>query len=209
MAENSRFWDRIAAKYAASPVSDEASYQKKLEATRRFLTPQTEMLEYGCGTGSTAITHAPHVRHIRATDISQAMLDIARGKAEAAGIGNISFECTSIEALQAEDAGYDVILAMSILHLVADPDAVLAKTFAMLRPGGRFLSSTTCLKDLPIRWLLLPVGAIGRLTGLLPLLTFFSRAELEAKIAAAGFEIEDAWQPGKGRAVFIVARKPG
>lgn len=208
MAEESGFWDRIAAKYAASPVSDEASYQKKLETTRGFLTPETEMLEYGCGTGSTAIAHAPYVKHIRATDVSDAMLDFARDKAEAAGVDNITFERTSIEALKAEDASYDIILAMSILHLVADPSAVLARSFALLKPGGRFLSSTTCMSDLPMAWLIRAGTPIGRAIGKLPLLTFFSRAELEDMIRAAGFEIEDSWQPGKGKAVFIVAFRP-
>ena len=37
-----------------------------------------EVLEFGCGTGSTALTLAPNVRHIQATDVSPKMLEIAR-----------------------------------------------------------------------------------------------------------------------------------
>ena len=42
-----------------------------------------EVLEFGCGTGGTAIIHAPYVKHIRAIDISGNMIAIAKGKAEA------------------------------------------------------------------------------------------------------------------------------
>ena len=59
MASRSKFWDRIAVHYSKQPVADELSYQKKLEVTREFLTPQSKVLEFGCGTGSTAIAPCP------------------------------------------------------------------------------------------------------------------------------------------------------
>ena len=55
----SRFWDRVAEGYAKKPVADEAAYQKKLQVTRDYFRPDMEVLEFGCGTGSTAIAHAP------------------------------------------------------------------------------------------------------------------------------------------------------
>jgi ubiquinone/menaquinone biosynthesis C-methylase UbiE len=208
MTSESRFWDRIAQKYARSPVSDEASYQKKLEITRGFLTPEAEMLEFGCGTGSTAIAHAPYVRHIRATDVSQAMLDIAKGKAESAGITNITFEKANVDELNVTDASLDVVLGMSILHLVSDRDAVLDKVFQMLKPGGRFVSSTACMGDVLALRLVATVAPIGKALGLLPTLRAFTRAQLEDSIRKAGFEIDQSWQPGPRKAVFIVALKP-
>ena len=78
---DARFWDRIARRYARTPVPDEAIYQKKLSLTRKWMTPQMHVLEFGCGTGSTALKHAPFVNRILALDISAKMLDIARGKA--------------------------------------------------------------------------------------------------------------------------------
>jgi len=93
MASDGKFWNSIAEKYAKSPVSDQASYEKKLAVTRDYMTPDMEVLEIGCGTGTTAIHHAPAVKHIRATDITPAMLDIARGKAAAAGIPTSILRC--------------------------------------------------------------------------------------------------------------------
>ncbi len=76
MRKTARFWDFIAKRYARQPVADEASYRKKLEMARTYFSPGSEVLEFGCGTGSTAIAHAPHVAHIRATDVSGKMLAI-------------------------------------------------------------------------------------------------------------------------------------
>ena len=55
MDRESRFWDRIARRYARRPVADEASYRKKLEITRGLFRPGMEVLEFGCGSGATAI----------------------------------------------------------------------------------------------------------------------------------------------------------
>src|SRR5690606_9137611 len=110
--------------YYRLPIADEASYRVKLEATRALFRPDMELLEFGCGTGGMAIAHAPHVRHIRAIDFSEAMLEKARAQAQTAGIGNVSFERADIVELSVPDASYDMVLGLSILHLLKDPDAV-------------------------------------------------------------------------------------
>ena len=207
MAHSSRFWDRIAARYARKPVADEAAYQKKLAVTREYLRPDMEVLELGCGTGSTAIVHAPHVKEIRAIDISEKMLEIARSKAEAAGVGNVRFEQSDIDAFTAPDGTFDAVLGLSILHLLEDRNTSIAKVYRMLKPGGVFVSSTVCLGD-TMRFFKL-IGPIGRFLGVMPLVRVFTVQELVDSLEAAGFAIDHQWQPGKGKAVFIVAKKPG
>ena len=64
MDKSAKFWDRIAKRYSKQPVADETSYQKKLQITHEYLKPDMEVLELGCGTGSTAIIHSPYVKHI-------------------------------------------------------------------------------------------------------------------------------------------------
>jgi len=199
-----RFWDKMAAKYARQPIADEPSYQRKLQITRSHLRPYMEVLEFGCGTGGTALLHAAHVRHIRAIDFSEGMLAIARDKAASAGIDNVTFERADIGTFAAPDASYDVILGLSILHLLADKEAVIAKVFRLLRPGGLFISSTTCLGDTLGMFKL--VAPLGKALGLLPQLDVMTTNELVDSLVRAGFAIEQQWQPGKGKAVFIVAR---
>jgi len=204
MADRAAFWNRIAEKYAASPISDEAAYQRKLALTRARMTPETEALEFGCGTGGTARLHAPHVRSYRATDFSPAMIEIAKGKGPVPD--NLTFEVACFDDMPLDVDSLDMVLGLSILHLVPDPDATIAKAFRVLRPGGYFVTSTACLGHMWPLKLLVPLGkALGRL----PHLCFFSADALRDKMRAAGFEIEEDWQPKKGAALFLIAKKPG
>ena len=205
MDQSAKFWDRIAERYSKQPIADEAAYQKKLQVTREYFHPDMEVLELGCGTGSTAIIHAPYVKHIRAIDISSKMLEVAQGKADAANINNITFEQSGIDALNVQDNSLAVVLGLRILHLLENKEEVTEKVYKMLKPGGIFVSSTVCLGD-TMKFIKLIVP-IGRLFALMPLVKVFSAKELEACLSNAGFEIDYNWQQGKAKAVFIVARK--
>jgi ubiquinone/menaquinone biosynthesis C-methylase UbiE len=201
------FWDRIAARYSKKPVPDEAVYQRKLEVTREYFRPDMQVLEFGCGTGSTAIAHAPFVRHILATDISDRMLEIARGKAADAAVDNVTFHQATLEELDEPDESFDVVLGLSILHLLEDKEAAIARVRRLLKPGGVFVSSTVCAGD-TMRWIKLIIP-VGRRLGLMPYVGVFTSDELVTAMGAAGFEIDHRWQPGRGKALFLVARKPG
>ena len=207
MGKSAKFWDRISKRYSKQPIADQASYQKKLEITREYLQQDMEVLEIGCGTGSTAIIHAPYVKHIHAIDISSKMIAIAQSKADAKSIGNISFEQLRIDELDVQDQTLDVVLGLSILHLLENKEEVIAKVYKMLKSGGIFVSSTVCLED-SMRWLKV-IAPFAKLLGLMPLVKFFTKEELQACLSDAGFAIEYSWQPGKDKAVFLVARKSG
>ena len=205
MDRETTFWNKHADKYSQRAISDEATYQKKLEVTRKYFQPDMEVLEIGCGTGTTAIAHAPFVGHIRATDLSPRMVEIATDKAKAAGIDNVAFEVASVAALDVPGASIDVVMAHNIPHLLEDKERAIADIHNMLKPGGVFVTSTPCLGDmmLPIR-LIVPVGRFLRL---LPPVKVLSVAELKGSLESAGFEIDYEWQPKKRAAAFIVCRK--
>jgi ubiquinone/menaquinone biosynthesis C-methylase UbiE len=204
MADRADFWNRIAKKYAASPIADEAAYHRKLALTSARLKPEMEVLEFGCGTGGTARHHAPKVRHYRATDISPAMIKIARGKGPVPD--NLTFDVAEFDTIPLDDDSLDMVLGMSILHLVADPAVTIAKAVRVLKPGGFFVSSTACVGRM---WYLRPLVPLGRAVGLLPQLTFFTENALRDMVRAAGLEIVEDWQAKKGAALFLIARKPG
>lgn len=205
MESSAKFWDKIADRYAKQPIADEASYQKKLQVTQDYFHPDMELLEIGCGTGSTAIIHAPHVKHIRATDLSAKMLEIAQGKADAQGITNITFEQQTIEQLPLPDQPLDMVLGLSILHLLEDKEAAIRKIHTMLKPGGLLVTSTTCIADaMPLFKFIAP---IGKALGVFPTVKVFGVSELEQSLQDGGFEIDYQWQPAKDKAVFIVAKK--
>lgn len=200
-----RFWNRIAARYARKPVPDQQVYQTKLAKTDSLLNSGDHVLEIGCGTGTTAIHHAPRVIQLRAIDISEQMIEIARAKARDADVSNIEFEVTSIDALSVRPQTYDVILAHSILHLLPNVDLVLRQLHAILKPGGMLISTTACIRDfMPLfRY----IGPLGRKLRLMPYVNVFGAADLERWLSDAGFAIEESWQPSKKNGIFIVARK--
>jgi cyclopropane fatty-acyl-phospholipid synthase-like methyltransferase len=53
MGHAAYFWDKIAEGYAKRPVADQGAYERKLATTQRYLRADMEVLEFGCGTGTT------------------------------------------------------------------------------------------------------------------------------------------------------------
>jgi ubiquinone/menaquinone biosynthesis C-methylase UbiE len=202
--EPREFWNKLAPRYAKSPIRDEQTFQKKLEITQTFFKPDWSVLEFGCGTGSTAIIHAPHVQHILATDISDKMLAIAEQKTNDAGIDNISYRQGTLDSLALEPASFDAVLGLNILHLLPDLDAVVARVHEVLKPGGIFVSSTALIGEISLLWRML-IPAM-QLLGFAPYVNRFGKQELATQLTDAGFSIDREWEPAKG-SVFIVARK--
>lgn len=207
-ANDARFWDRMARKYAAHKIADAEGYERTVERARHYLKGDEKAFEFGCGTGTTALKLAPSVGHITATDISGEMIAIAREKVRAEGCANATFEVARPEAAPWPDGIFDVAFAFNVLHLVTDRAAVLASVHRLLRPGGLFISKTPCLKEM--NRLIRVAVPLMQLIGKAPHVAFFSGEELEREIAAAGFEIvERARHGSRGKDVrpFIVARK--
>ncbi len=205
MNRESNYWNKRADKYAQRPIADQATYEEKLEKTREYFRPDMNVLEIGCGTGSTAIAHAPFVKHILATDFSERMVEIGRDKARAAGVTNVTFAVTPASGLDAPDGSFDAVMAHNLLHLLDDRKRVIADVHRLLKPGGIFVSSTACIGDmaLPIR-MIVPVGRFLRL---FPLVKVFCAEDLKGELEDAGFDIDYAWQPKRNAAAFLICRK--
>lgn len=206
---DARFWDRTARKYAKTAVADPAGYAQTVERTRAQLRSCMRVLELGCGTGTTAFKLAPDVLTYLSTDISPAMIAIARNRLADEAISQLSFRVATAEKLVQENSRFDVVLGFNYLHLVRDVTGTLRAIHDLLEPGGLFISKTPCLQDITvlIRALVLPAM---RATGMAPYVSTFSASELEQRIAATGFDIlaveKHASRARDGRP-YIVARK--
>lgn len=204
MKDSKEFWDKSAEKYIKSPIKDEATYQQKLKITQEFLRPDWKVLEFGCGSGATAIFHAPCVEHVVATDISDKMIEAAQRKAVESGVKNIVFQQGTLDNLQFQNESFDAVLGLNVLHLLEDVDGAIAKVYRLLRNDGVFVSSTSLIAEinLAFRWLITGMQFLG----LAPYVSRFTKDQLVSKLLKAGFTIEREWQTSH-ESVFIVARK--
>lgn len=206
MDKDIKFWNKVANKYSLQPIADMESYEHKLEKTREFFSKDTVALEIGCGTGSTALLHAPYVKHYMATDFSHEMINIAQKKLQNENIENITFERSSIFDVKVNQP-VDAILALNVLHLTENIDKTIAHANSLLKHNGVFITSTVCLGDnLKVFKLIAP---IGRLLRLMPLLKIFTKSQLKESLQKNDFRIIYEWQPEHKRmaSVFIIAEK--
>ena len=99
------------------------------------------LIELAVGNGRVAVPVARETgRHVLGIDASQAMLDQARAKADAAGV-DLELRQGDMRELELDEpAGLIYVPARSLLHLPtwADRRRVFERVFASLRPGGRF-----------------------------------------------------------------------
>lgn len=204
MKDSKKFWDKSAETYVKSPIKDEATYQQKLAITQEFLRSDSKVLEFGCGSGATAIFHAPYVENVVATDISDKMIEAAQIKAVEAGVKNIVFQQGTLDSLKLQSESFDAVLGLNVLHLLEDVDGAIAKVHRLLKNDGVFVSSTSLVAEinLAFRWLISGMQFLG----LAPYVSRFTKSQLISSLLKSGFTIEREWQTSH-ESVFIVARK--
>ena len=212
MVTSAEFWDKLAERYAKTPIPDPDAYAYTLERTRSYLNAQDRVLELGCGTGTTALALADATGRYTASDVSANMVGIGKGKAEAAGVDNIDFVAADAGDPALGD-GYDAVLAFNLLHLVEDLPQTASRVSDMLRPGGLFISKTFCLPTRGLGpaklWAMRLALPLMQLFGKAPFVSFMKIEDLEKAITDAGFEIiETGNYPASPPRRFIVARKP-
>ena len=210
MSSSVQFWDRIAEKYARSPVGDPAAYDYTLERVRSYLGPEDRVLELGCGTGTTALRLRDAVACYTASDVAPAMIAIAQQKKEEASAANLRFVVSDV--VGAPEETFDAVLGFNLFHLVGDLDAALAQVHRRIRPGGLFISKTPCLKDSKSgfqRLMMRVMIPVMQLVGKAPsVVHFMAIKEWQARIEAAGFEVvETGNSPATPPNRFIVARR--
>lgn len=206
MDQDTKFWDKAAAKYARKPVRNQAAYGETLDRTRHYLTPDQNVLEIGCGTGSTALLLAPSVGHITATDLSPAMIAIAQDKLADGNHPNVRFQAARLSDDSLAGQAFDAVLAFNVLHLVRDIPAEIRAIHRLLKPGGFFISKTGCIGEAG-RFLAILIAVMRKL-GFAPFVNSLRYGELDAMIACEGFEIiETGLYPASDHARFVVARK--
>ncbi len=184
-----KFWNKTARKYAKDPIKDMAGYEKTLADTKKYLGADKCVLEFGCGTGMTALKLATYTKEYTATDISTEMITIANERKAAEKADNLHFVKGTLDDASLKKGAYDVILGYNIIHLLDDTNAALKRIHALLKPGGVFISKTPCLREKSWFW---PIAApiVAAVLGV-GTIKSFTVAQLEEIIISQGFHIID------------------
>lgn len=111
---------------------------------RAALRPGERVIDVGCGTGAVTLRAARAVGsagRVAGIDISREMLALARQAAANLGLHNVHVREGRAEAIPADDASADVVLASLSLMYAIDRAAAAREIARVLRPGGRFVAA--------------------------------------------------------------------
>jgi ubiquinone/menaquinone biosynthesis C-methylase UbiE len=152
----------------------------RFEKTFEALAPMQgrSLLDAGCGGGRYAIPAAKAgASKVLGIDFSPSMLDLARQKATAEGVGNVCrFDLGDLLTYPVAEKSFDYAIAIGFFDYQQDPEAALR---ALARAAKRRVFVT-----LPKRWHVLTPQRYLRYTLFRCYIRFYSRPEVE-RLAAA------------------------
>jgi SAM-dependent methyltransferase len=170
------------------------------DAAIKLASPQPgeRVIDVGCGCGDTSVAIARMVGatgSVLGIDVSQPMLDVARGRAQAATFSQLSFR--HADASEAElPANIDLLFSRFGVMFFSRPAAALSHLRKSLRKGGR--CAFVCWRaprDNP--WAMVPLSAARQALGITPPpndpdapgpFAFADEARLRTILADAGFD---------------------
>ena len=142
MTTPTRNFDKEAAFWDENPARIKLAEEVMRTITARIaLTPEMEVLDFGCGTGLLALRLAPLVRSVTGMDRSQGMLDVLAAKAAAQGLTNVRSQ--HLPPGDRPSGAYDLIVSSMTLHHVEHIDSLLARLFQACTSSGHL-----CVADL-------------------------------------------------------------
>lgn len=115
-----------------------------------------EALDIGCGGGLLSEPLARLGAQVTGIDAGQEAIEVAEWHAEQSGL-EIEYRCASAEDLAAAGRRFDLVVNMEVVEHVADVDAFMAASCALVKPGGAIAMAT--LNRTPKAFLLAVVGA--------------------------------------------------
>ncbi|MFT6338119.1 MAG: 2-polyprenyl-3-methyl-5-hydroxy-6-metoxy-1,4-benzoquinol methylase [Saprospiraceae bacterium] len=85
---------------------------KTIEATKKLLSRNDVVLDYGCGPGTITIEIAESAKTIHAIDISSGKIEVAKGKAAQRSTENLDFEQSNLLDERYKKESFNVFLLL-------------------------------------------------------------------------------------------------
>jgi ubiquinone/menaquinone biosynthesis C-methylase UbiE len=192
------------------------------------------VLDLGSGGGIDVLLSAKRVGSTGKAyglDMTDEMLALARENQAKSGLANVEFLKGEIEHIPLPDNSVDVVISNCVINLSTDKDRVIAETFRVLKPGGRFAVSDVVVRghDVPAdvrRSMELWVGCVAgaleedhyrdKLAGAgfeaieIEPTRIYRAADAKQFLAEAGLDNDQVLEQIEGRfmSAFVRARKP-
>lgn len=177
MEQVRRDFEQVASRWDSNPTRLKIAQDVGNAILRAVeLSPQMDVLDYGCGTGLIAMQLQPLVRSVCGADSSPAMIAVLQDKIATLKPGNVSAQLVDFEHGAHASGEYDLIVSSMVTHHIPDTAALLREWKRLLRPHGQIAFADLDTED----------GAFhGDNTGVFHL--GFDRAHLRALLLAAGY----------------------
>jgi len=139
-------YQALAQQYDARIPGSGPSDDNFTASERKFLFDKInsghKVLDIGCGTGRFTVPMAELGAKVSGLDMSGAMLDVARGKLEAAGV-SADLREGDMASMPFPDDSFDVVVSMlALMHIpLGDRAKVFSEASRVLKPGGKLLIS--------------------------------------------------------------------
>ncbi len=149
----SRWWDTSS---EFKPLHEINPLRLEYISSRRRLK-NLKVLDIGCGGGILAEALAREGAQVKAIDMAEASLTVARLHLLESGL-HVDYQMCTAEQLAEQEAGqYDVVTCLEMLEHVPDPASVISACSQLLKEDGDLFLST--INRNPKAWLFAVVGA--------------------------------------------------
>jgi len=104
------------------------------------ITPGLDMLDLGCGDGTTAVPAAQRGANVLGVDIAENLVEAGNARARSLGLGNCRFQQGDASDLnELDDDSFDLVVSIFGAMFAPRPADVAKEVVRVTRPGGRIV----------------------------------------------------------------------
>ncbi|PRP81722.1 hypothetical protein PROFUN_10822 [Planoprotostelium fungivorum] len=126
-------WNNMAANYEKTAAGATLHVARIMSGQ---IPDGAKILDNGCGTGLFIESMEGRGVDITATDFSQGMIDIIRGKMEQRHWSNVKCQIEDAQSLSFSDEHFSHVILNMVIQMIPDPVKAVSEAHRVLQPGG-------------------------------------------------------------------------